>query len=259
MSIFYLPSKGIADVILLKGGKIITGKVIEDDGLSLKFESAAGGVIKISKNQVDDVILGTDEEIQQKRRVAWHFEKAKYFFDRNNFKEAVNEYQKAISLDHQNADLFNNLGTAYARSGDYQKAILAFQNALRTDPNHQTARTNLAQAYLQAGIYDHAESILRNLILSEPKNKDLYLWLSLAFYKSGQYSECADECQRSIASVSATADIYNIQGSCFAKLGDIDKAINAYNRSLDLLPNESPIRKDLMILVKNLKKEKHES
>ena len=64
---------------------------------------------------------------------------------------AILEQQKALHLDANDADGWNNLGVLEARAGRTAEAREAFEHALRLAPDHAQARANLAQLHVKPG------------------------------------------------------------------------------------------------------------
>jgi tetratricopeptide (TPR) repeat protein len=60
-----------------------------------------------------------------------------------NYDGAIASFLKAIELDPDYAESYNNLGFAYYRKGEYAQAEGYFRKALEVDPAHQRARKNL--------------------------------------------------------------------------------------------------------------------
>jgi cytochrome c-type biogenesis protein CcmH/NrfG len=60
-------------------------------------------------------------------------------------REAFAEQKRALALDPQDADGWNNLGALLARGGQTAAARSAFEHALRIQPNHAQAKANLAR------------------------------------------------------------------------------------------------------------------
>ena len=74
---------------------------------------------------------------------------ANWYFDSHNWPKAIEEYQKAISLGLDNADLRTDLGSAYRFSGQSDRAIEQYEIAQRENPEHENSLFNLAALYLQ--------------------------------------------------------------------------------------------------------------
>jgi len=57
--------------------------------------------------------------------------------------EAIEEYRKALELNPEDAEAHNNLGIVYYNQGNCQKAIEEFKFALSINPDFEIARKNL--------------------------------------------------------------------------------------------------------------------
>ncbi len=121
---------------------------------------------------------------------------------RGAYAEAVTYYRQALARRPDDAELHNNLGTAYRSMGrlsdaethfrraialvpDYaaawsnlgvvldargaeQDAVAAYREALRHHPENAGAKVNLAQVYLALAAPDRAETLLREVLAADP-------------------------------------------------------------------------------------------
>ena len=68
-----------------------------------------------------------------------------YLKSRIKLKEAEKAYKKAIRIEPNNAEAYNNLGNALGEQGKLQDAINVYKKALNIKQNYATAhRNNLA-------------------------------------------------------------------------------------------------------------------
>jgi tetratricopeptide (TPR) repeat protein len=74
---------------------------------------------------------------------------ANWYFDNQTWPKAIDEYEKAISLGLDNADLRTDFGSAYRFSGQNAKAIQQYEIAQRENPQHENSLFDLAALYLQ--------------------------------------------------------------------------------------------------------------
>ena len=56
---------------------------------------------------------------------------------------AIAIFEKALKLDSENAETYNNLGFAYFMKKDYRDAETCFQKAIEIEPTHEKANKNL--------------------------------------------------------------------------------------------------------------------
>ncbi len=65
------------------------------------------------------------------------------YYDSRAYTQAIQYYEKALSIQPKNADVRTDLGTAYWYTGDPDKAIASFEKALAIRPNHPGTLFNL--------------------------------------------------------------------------------------------------------------------
>jgi len=70
----------------------------------------------------------------------------------NDFKKAVNLFEKALKKDKNNPDTLNMLAHAQRKTGLIDKALENYKRALDLRPNFPEAREYLGEAYIQAAL-----------------------------------------------------------------------------------------------------------
>ena len=108
--------------------------------------------------------------------------------------EALIEWEKAVSLDPNNAEAYWFLGRAFLFSGQPDKAIPLLKKAMRLHPYYPWYYlAPLARAYYHSGRYDDAlgtvERILRICKEGKCSLKWPYLYLSMIYVELGQIEE----------------------------------------------------------------------
>jgi tetratricopeptide (TPR) repeat protein len=66
-------------------------------------------------------------------------------FSKGRYEEAITEYQRALGLEPQNAEIYARMGQAYLQSDNCDRAIPEFQQALALDPDLETAQAGLLE------------------------------------------------------------------------------------------------------------------
>ena len=75
------------------------------------------------------------------------------------FDLAIQDFDKALTLDPENADILNDRGVAYWRKGDTDRALEDYSEALNLRPN-KAALTNRGNLLLQRGELEKARKDL---------------------------------------------------------------------------------------------------
>lgn len=118
------------------------------------------------------------------------------YFKSKNYQQAIAEYTKAIQIDPNNTDTYNNRGFAYYKLKDYQNAITDYNAAIKLNPNYAYAYNNSGLVYYEYGNIDEAIELLQKAISIKACTNDniesqLHSKLALAvvLYTKGEQQE----------------------------------------------------------------------
>jgi len=90
-------------------------------------------------------------------------------YDRNvNYDRAIMNYSRAISLEPNDAEAYNNRGTVYGHKGDYKRAIADFDTAILLAPSDAVTYKNRGNAYSLMGEIDLAIADFTEAIRLKP-------------------------------------------------------------------------------------------
>ncbi len=262
----------------------MSGKVVDDKEAGIRLEMGNGSA-RVPKSEIEWIVLGTDEEIENARLAAGHFEQAQEYFKKRKYDSAVLEYKKAIEREPNDANLFNNMGCAYAYLEMHPEAITAFANALRHKKNNLTVILNLSQVYIKVKDFRRAERCLRKLTVLTHSEPDAYTLLGIVFYKLRRYTKSIDAYRKALSLAGSVlpstdqdgsksmesmkldlqpslkkdpkrgmADIYNNMGSSYLGLGRVNEAKEAYEKAIELNPEILSAKYNLEVVGKKQEK-----
>ena len=92
--------------------------------------------------------------------------------------EAIDEYQKALRLSPNFADIITHLGIALRDKGSYEEAIEQFNRAKVSNPRYIPARLHLGITYYSQGFYGLAEEEWREALVFDPNNSAVRTYLN---------------------------------------------------------------------------------
>ena len=73
---------------------------------------------------------------------------AKKLIKKEKYKRAINKLEKAMRDEPDNADIYNYLGFAHRKSGNYEESGTHYQKALSLEPNHKLALEYQGELFL---------------------------------------------------------------------------------------------------------------
>jgi tetratricopeptide (TPR) repeat protein len=76
-----------------------------------------------------------------------------------DYQAALQELRE-LAKDNEDADVYNLLGFALRKTGDYASALTYYTKALALDPDHKGVREYLGELYVETGLLDEAKEQL---------------------------------------------------------------------------------------------------
>ena len=179
-------------------------------------------------------------------------------YEKGNYKEAIELYNKGIKKNPEDACLFNNRGLAYYSLEQYKKAIPDFDKAIELKPDFTDAYYNRGIAYFRKGSYYNFEprkkaiSDFTKVIELQPENTDAYYNRAVIYTEQIHYhhkyatippkfpSKDMDYYNKALADYSRVLNLdpayvlaYQGRGNLFYRHGDWDLANAEYDKALD--------------------------
>jgi tetratricopeptide (TPR) repeat protein len=104
-----------------------------------------------------------------------------------NLEQAVNEFEQALIINKNIADLHLYLGVTYKALGDYDKAQESLLASYALNPDDTIALTELSRAFFADGRYAQAAQYAEEAVAVDPTDSYLHGNLGIVHYKNGDY------------------------------------------------------------------------
>jgi tetratricopeptide (TPR) repeat protein len=122
-----------------------------------------------------------------------HAEVAQAYADVGLLRESIAEYEKAVRLCPQFADLRTKLGTLLREANDLVRAREQYEAAVRARPSYVPARVQLGVTLLSLGDADAAADEWRKVLEVEPDNVPARMYLRICTSAQGTEGAPPDE------------------------------------------------------------------
>lgn len=108
------------------------------------------------------------------------------YIELHRYQQAINEYNLAIKINSQDADVHYNRGIAYSKAGSHhEEAIKDFRSAIELKPQFSKAYNNLGNELRYTGRYEEAAMNFNKAIELDPQMGEAYYNLGLLYLKFG--------------------------------------------------------------------------
>lgn len=152
------------------------------------------------------------------------------------FNDALNEFDKAIEFDKNNAKAYNAAGVISLRLNNAKNAKSYFQNALKIDKTYSMALDNLGTMDFTDGKVNDAESKFKQSLDYNTQNTTAMYHLAQVEIQKQNYAKALYYLNNALAINSNSAAVYNLIGKAYLAQGNEAAAINAFNQSIMVKP-----------------------
>jgi tetratricopeptide (TPR) repeat protein len=153
------------------------------------------------------------------------------------FERAIDAYTKAISIKPNFADPHYNIGVVLQSQSKLDEAVMAYKNAIHIKPDFVDARYNMANALMDNNKLNEAIRIYREVISIKPDYAEAYHNVGFIFRKQGKLDEAIDCFKQAIAIKEDFYMAYNSMGLILKNQKKIDEAIKAFDKALEINPD----------------------
>jgi tetratricopeptide (TPR) repeat protein len=182
-----------------------------------------------------------DAELRLKR--------ADEFLQTKNYKEAISELEKAISLKPDWAEAYFKLGTAHSsipytdidKSSHTKAAIKAFETVVRLKPTWAEAHNELGERYSWISESEKAVESYKEAIRLKPDLADAHVNLAIADLYKARHTEGIESLKEALRIDPNLAKAHKFLGLAYLAQGKRDQALAQYNilKALDTEMAES--------------------
>jgi len=157
-----------------------------------------------------------------------------------DYATAEREYQAALALAPEYAEVHMNLGLVYQLENRFPEAMTEFRRALKIKPGLAGANFFLGVNYCKLGEGAKAIPYLRAALRAEPNRPDMWLWLATAQEISGQLQAEVVTLHKALELQPKDIDLLYLLGSTYERLGKqevahLEKVAPGSSRSEQLL------------------------
>ncbi|MFS4470443.1 tetratricopeptide repeat protein [Chryseobacterium sp. T20] len=101
---------------------------------------------------------------------------------REDWKEAIQNYEQAVKIDPKFIYAWDNLGITYRRIGEYDKALNAYKQSLAVDPKGKMPLQNIAIAYIYKKEYQKAIEAYNDFDKVYPNDPEVYYGIGQIYF-----------------------------------------------------------------------------
>ena len=138
------------------------------------------------------------------------------------------------------------IGIQLFNIGKIKEAQINLEKAYYAKPNSVGFASSLAHIYMILKEYNKVESILLPFLKQpQPSDYQIYLTAGKAYQNLGELSKAIDVFDKAISHYGLNINILNAIGECYFQLGETDRALAAWEKSIEINPEQPQIKKKI--------------
>ena len=147
------------------------------------------------------------------------------------------DYNKALDVNPQWAEVYTRRGGIYAASGQYAPAVTDFTRALEVNPLLVEAYTKRCMAYSHMDQQTQALADCARALALDPRSEDAFHARALAYARTGQYAQALTDTIQVLKLNPWFFQGYYTQALLYEQIGRRQEAVEAYKRFLQTVPS----------------------
>jgi tetratricopeptide (TPR) repeat protein len=168
-----------------------------------------------------------------------YYNRGEEFRKARDWDRAINEYTRAISINHNYWQAYQNRGYCYSLEGkkEYDQMLADYTAANRLNPNNAGIILTIGSYYGNTGDQERAIVEYNEAIRVNPNYALAYSSRGDAYRMLGNYENAITDCDRSIRINPENQWAFFTRGESYRMKGDNIKALNDFNEAIRLNPN----------------------
>ncbi len=181
--------------------------------------------------KLDEIISGAPDDHSA------YYDRAKVYYENEGYQEAIDDLNKAISLDSSIIEYHHLLADSYLDYFQSKNAIETLEKATQLFPDHIHTQLKLSEFYLILKQYEPSIQTAGNILLRDGQNGEAYFMMGLNFRAMKDSVKAISSLQAAVEHDPEIMDAWLLLGEMHEVKND-PLALDFYNGALTVNPND---------------------
>jgi tetratricopeptide (TPR) repeat protein len=168
----------------------------------------------------------------------YFFAEGMKFFMLENYQKAIDQFQKSLEIDTENAGANYAIAEAYSKSGNNAEAVTYAEKALKLDDSNKYYYQLLASLYEKDKKYTQAIKVYQEQMKRLPDDIESYFNLANIYLYQEKYDEAVKLYDKVEKSIGINEDVVRQKQQIYLKLNKTNEAIAEGKKLVETFPEE---------------------
>ncbi len=180
----------------------------------------------------------------------WHYDLALAHTDREEWGEAVREYEEVIRLQPRAIRAWNNLGNIHTLRGDYERAAECYRQVIRIRPDIVHPYNNLGSVLFRMDRLDEALQYFQAALKIRPDLAESLNNVGAIHFRKGRYEEAEKSYREALKYKPLNPSVHFNLGKALVKQGRLEEAAVHYSETLRIDASHREARESLNLILR---------
>ncbi len=166
-----------------------------------------------------------------------HFDTGVELYNKQQYEEAIVEFNEAKELDPEQPSIYSRLGDSYRKLEKYEEALASYNKSLELDPTNSNLYSNKGDVLNKLGREDESLEAFQTAAEMNPGagGAQNFYNMGVTHYNNGSMTEAAAFFRKTIESDNNYAEAYYLLATCLsADEETIPEALDYFQQYIDL-------------------------
>jgi len=161
---------------------------------------------------------------------------------------SIESLTKAIEINPDDKEVWNNIGYGYYYLDDYDKSLNAFKRALEVEKEYYYSLYNLGLIYFLKEDYGRAIKYYNKALDNDTSNLDAWYNLGLAYLRLNKFYKAIECFQVVITSGLADIDLWLNIGQAYSNIKNYEEAYHSYLQVTRINPDYKDVQQRIQLV-----------
>ncbi|MBF0386111.1 MAG: tetratricopeptide repeat protein, partial [Candidatus Omnitrophica bacterium] len=160
------------------------------------------------------------------------------YYSQSNYPQAIEQFENILKIEPNNSEVMYVLSSIYLETDKKEKAVEVLRRSISVDPQHDGSLNSLGYIFAEENKnLEEAKSLIERALKIDPNNGAYLDSLAWVYYQQGDYNKALDYLLQAKERMEDPV-IYEHLGETYIKLGKVSEAVDSWENSLKLNPEQ---------------------
>lgn len=165
-----------------------------------------------------------------------YYAEAKKYYDKKDYKKAVESLDKALDKNKNDFDALYLKGTSLNDMEQFMDALNCLKAAEKLKNNSKDLFLEMGYSYYNLDKYEESAACYDKVLELDKSNTEAFIWKACNYIQLKNYSEAVKLCDEALEIDNKDAFAYDTKGLAYSYMEKFEEALSAFDKAIEIDP-----------------------